>query len=676
MSKKLPLSKAKTPATQANEKLPAKAKATRKPSQRTRAGTQRVLAAAPAPTLVNALPNLPVVPPDPDQSADGQPNLIPHAVQAGGLTLSLPRWAPLADPGEIDTIFCRANGRMIGFYEYSGDDPAPPDPFILTLQPHAELQTHGEKEITYTIFHANGNVAPSDITHAFVDALDPNLNNRPAAITLPTDLSGPVTPDYLAGKPGLVCRIQRMADNRPGDTWQAFFGSKDLIGITGVFPLTGSAEVIFTTAIVLAGGSGDREITYNVTDRGGNETQTSFTRTVTVATANEPVLENFQVLEAPLIDKEEARNGVTVRLGNIVDWLSTDMVRMFWHGTLIYEKPVGVFPIFPLDGTATFDVISSHGDMYNADVHCTISRDGLGTIPSPTITVAVNINEPGDTDNPGPGPVDPNYDPPTVRGNEGYENHLVELDRSFPATVTFSIPSGLTAGVFIDVYYGIMGGTLADTYNVTGSEAPGFEVALEIGWDIIEMYGNGDAIPCYYKVRDAINYKHSPDQSVKVELYSLSGLAEPVFSVLNTVGRLGCFDRLTPPLVPAPWVAVPIFIKDDVALQIGDLVVVHAARYAFADNTTPLDTMETTPREISFNDIADGFTINLLLGLWFRDFTGTGGRGWVGVRWSIYRPDTTDRGTSDEVQVRWDFRGAYPPLGTCVPDSTRALGSL
>ena len=434
--------------------------------------------------------------------------------------------------------------------------------------------------------------------------------------------------------------------------------------------------MIFTTAIVLAGGSGDREITYNVTDRGGNETQTSFTRTVTVATANEPVLENFQVLEAPLIDKEEARNGVTVRLGNIVDWLSTDMVRMFWHGTLIYEKPVGVFPIFPLDGTATFDVISSHGDMYNADVHCTISRDGLGTIPSPTITVAVNIDEPGDTDNPGPGPVDPNYDLPTVRGNEGHENHLVELDRGFPATVTFIIPSGLTAGVFIDVYYGIMGGTLADTYDVTGSEAPDFEVALEIGWDIIEMYGNGDAIPCYYKVRDAINYKHSPDQSVKVELYSLSGLADPVFSVLNTVGRLGCFDRLTPPLVPAPWVAVPIFIKDDVALQIGDLVVVHAARYAFADNTTPLDTMETTPREISFNDIADGFTINLLLGLWFRDFTGTGGRGWVGVRWSIYRPDTTDRGTSDEVQVRWDFRGAYPPLGTCVPDSTRALGSL
>lgn len=413
-----------------------------------------------------------------------------------------------------------------------------------------------------------------------------------------------------------------------------------------------------------------------MTDRGGNDTQTSFTRTVTVATANEPVLEDFEVLEAPLIDKEEARNGVTVRLGNIVDWLSTDMVRMFWNGTLIYEKVVGVFPIFAIDGTATYDVISSHGEIYDADVHCTITRDGLGTIPSPTITVAVNIDEPGDTDNPGPGPVDPAYDPPTVTGNEGHENHLVELDRGFPATAKFIIPSGLTAGTFIDIYYGIMGGTLADTYDVTGSEAPDFEVELEIGWDIIEMYGNGDAIPCYYKVRDAINYKHSPDQDVKVELYSLSGLADPVFSVLNTAGRLGCFDRLTPPLVPAPWEAVPIFIKDDVVLQIDDLVVVHAARYEFADNTTPLDTMETTPREISFNDVADGFTVNLLLGQWFRDFTGTGGRGWVGVRWSIYRRDTTDRGTSNEVQVRWDFRGAYPPLGTCVPDSTRALGSL
>lgn len=245
MSKKLPLSKAKTPATQAKEKLPEKAKATRKP----RVGTHRVLAGATPPTLVNARPNLPVDPPDPEQSADGQPNLIPHDVQASGLTLSHPLWSPLADPGEIDTIFYRANGRLIGFYEYSGDDPAPSDPFVHTVQPHAELQTHGEKDITYTIFHANGNVAPSEITRGFVDTIDPNLNNRPPAITLPTDLSGPVTPDYLAGKPGLVCRIQRMADNRPGDTWRAFFGRRDVTGITGAFPLTGSAEVVFTAAL-------------------------------------------------------------------------------------------------------------------------------------------------------------------------------------------------------------------------------------------------------------------------------------------------------------------------------------------------------------------------------------------------------------------------------------------
>lgn len=619
------------------------------------------------PELLNALPDVP---------GDSQKNVIPRGVQISGVKISFPRWSPLADEFDTEpdvwTVYVDRN-RPVATGFYIGGDPVPPDPFPVDIPPVSILQTHGEKDLSYRVVHANGNVVDSLITPVFVDTHDPNLNNQPPAITLPADLSGPVTPAYLAGKLGLVCTIPRLADTRPGDTWHAYFGTADEVGITGSFPATGGAEVIFPTASIMAAGPGDYAIYYTATDRSGNVTQFSFPRTVTVQVSNPPVLGDLKVLEEPLVDKEEARNGVTVRLEDITDYLSTDIVRVFWNGALVDERSVGLFPILPFDFLVTYPTIALPGDEYTADVECTISRVSGGS-DSVSTTVDVNLTEPG-IGNPGPGPVDDNLEPPTVRGNEGHENRLVEADRNFPAIASFIIPPGLVAGDFIDIYYGTMGGTLASTYPVTGSEAPTFEVALPIAWTIIESYGNG-TVPCYYKIRNAVNYKHSPSQDVIVETFSLTGLADPKFALLSPLGTLNCFNTLTPPLAPAPWEGVPVFIKDDVTLEVGDRVIVHAVRYAISDNTTPVgQPVETPEHEVMFNDVQNGFTVTFDLAAWFRDFTGTQGRGFVGVNWSVFRPSTGDRGISDEVQVRWDFRGAYPG-GTCVPGSTRASGSL
>ena len=103
------------------------------------------------------------------------------------------------------------------------------------------------------------------------------------------------------------------------------------------------------------------------------------------------------------------------------------------------------------------------------------------------------------------------------------------------------------------------------------------------------------------------------------------------------------------------------------------MVTVHAARYAFLDPSVPVgDPIESIAREVTFNDVQNGFTVTLDLGEWFRAHTANGGRGWVGVTWSIFRPSTGDRGTSDVVQVQWDFRISAPPVNSCVPDAVRA----
>lgn len=619
---------------------------------------------APPPTIENDLPDL---------AGDDQHNVLPRDAQLGGIRLSIPRWFPLADPGgtppEIDTVFFYADGRLLGFYEYAADtDPVPPDPVVVDLLPAAVLKTHGIKEITYKIEHANTNVAQSEIETVFVDTIDPNFNNIPPPINLPADLSGDVTPAYLAGKVGLVCSIPRLDDSRPGDTWTAWFGTQDTLGESGNFPDTGPAEVTFASAKILGFGPGIYEVRYRATDRAGNTTQTSITRPVAVRVSEPPVLGTLSVVEGPLVNKEEARNGVTIELSMITNYLSDDIVRVFWEGTLIYNQPVGLFPIFPLEFSVAFPTIAGPGELYTANIECTVSR-----APAPvTTTVDVDLVEPG-TGNPGPGPVDANLDPPVVRGgNEMLENQLVEEDRGEDATASFTIPANLVLGDFIDIIYGTGAGMQGETYAVTGSEAADFLVELKIAWTIIENYGNGK-IPCYYRIRNAVNYKHSPSQDVEVSIYSLSGLADAKFSVVSSIGTLTCDDKLN----PRPWEGTPIFIKDTATLKENDLVTVHAVRYAFADNTTPTgDTVESPEQQVSFNDVQNGFTVTLDLGAWFRAHTASGGRGWVGVTWSIFRPSTGDRGVSNEVQVKWDFRVSAPPLNTCVPGATRAHGTL
>lgn len=611
---------------------------------------------APPPIILNALP---------DVAGDDQHNVLSRSVQLLGMKISIDRWFPLADPGEVDTAFFYANGKLVGFYTYDGDDPAPPDPVEITLNSVAELRTHGIKEITFKIEHANGNTAFSEIETVFVDTIDPNYNNQPPAIGLPVDLTGDITPAYLTGKPGLICSVPRLADTRPGDTWQAFFGDADEIGVSGVFPDTGNASCTFITANIMSAGPGDYAIRFIATDRAGNATQFSFPRTVTVRVSEPPVLGTLSVVEGPLVNKEEARNGVTVQLSTITDFLSDDIVRVFWEGTPVASRPVGLFPIFPFEFPVLFAQIAEPGELYTANIECTVSR---ATAPV-TTTVEVDLVEPG-TGNPGPGPVDDLLDKPVVRGGvEMLENQLVESDRNTAATATFTIPENLVVGDFIDIIYGTMGGMAGSTYTVTGTELPDFEVVLPIAWSIIELYGNGD-IPCYYRIRNANNYKHSPSQEVEVSIYSLNGLADAEFTVKSpTRGTLNCEAGLS----PRPWVGVPIFIKDTVTLASNDLVTVHAVRYAFADNTTPVgDSIESPEQEVSFNDVQNGFTVTLDLGAWFRAHTASGGRGWVGVTWSIFRPSTGDRGTSDEVQIQWDFRVAAPPLNTCVPGATRA----
>ncbi|AZE77264.1 hypothetical protein [Pseudomonas synxantha] len=623
----------------------------------------------PLPAIIHTLPNV---------DGDDQLNVVSAEHQLNGQPITIPIWQNAAESaGEYDILRVEIDGNPASLEEIEGPITADVDIVLRS----GRLRSHGPKEITYSV--TLDGLPPGEFSlpqEIFVDAIDPNGNNRPGALQLPTDLPAEgVTPAYLATRGGVTLTVPRPVDSRPGDTLVVRFGEADDVGKTITVPLTGAVTVTYTTAEIQGFGEGDFLITYEYIDRAGNATQGSVPRTLSVKTTNPPVLDPPEVPNAgALIDKEEARLGVLVTVPTIVNFHPNDWVYIYAGGIEFGRQRLGVTPIFDLEFVADYATLRAGGTSYDVHFNYEIQR-GLDVFPSGETIVAVDLVEPGEPIT-GPGPEDTTLAFPVVRGDSAVNNSLVADDLDGTIHATFPIYAGRTtepATEFIDLYYGTMDGAIADTYELTGAEADGFMVPMTIPRALIETEGNGK-IPCWYRVRNANNYKQSRKQDVTVNIFSLDGLADPVFTNLFTPPP----PSTEPPFISCaqtPWLGVPIRIFDPVNLQDNDVVIIHAVRYLRSGPTQPATPVEgseqnSPPLGIGPSERLNGFTHNFDLSSYF-DGDVTRRRGWLEVSWSIIRSGPPpESGTSDAVTVKWDIRSSGS-TGTCAPTTPRK-GSL
>ena len=608
------------------------------------------------------------------QPVPGDPhrNVVPRAMQLAGLVLRLRPWNRGTEvEDEILSVFVDNKRVFIDFYPRL--DPLP-DPVVIDLGPKSALQSHGVKDIDVHVINSSGNPENYNTLRVYVDVQDPNQNVQPGIIEF-EDYGSELTPGFLVGKTGLTCTIPEPADRRGGDTYRIWVGDST-VSLDGTVPLTGPITVIIPTNIILAK-AGVIEVAYSLTDRGGTATVRSLPNYVRVSLNEAPVFGTISVLEGPLIDKEEARNGVTVRLQTLTGHLPNDVLVARWGTVEIYRQSIGM-AIVPIDIPANYAAIADGGNFYTATVQLTIERTGGPIYPAAPVMVDVDLREPGTT-NPGEGPVDPALAKPQLIGGgplPSPPNRLSEKDRGFDATATFLLPEGLESGDFIDLVYKDI---VVGTYPVTGTEAVGFLVPFTVDWDDIDTVGNG-TIMLYCVIRDAVNYKHSPHEDVIVEIFNLAGLADAAFIRFRPVTGNPNYNALIN-CTHVPWTGVPIKVLDPLVLKVNDRVIVEATRYAFPPVGMPIGAPVGTPVEsaeftIDSSHVNLGLDVPLNLNAWFEDFTGTNGRGIVGIRWKLFRPSTGDRGISDEVRAGWDLfsTGSTPP--TCVPGATRRSGTL
>ena len=595
-----------------------------------------------------------------DVEGDSQKSVVSVAQQQHGLLMTIPVWQNAAEfPGEKDTVTVTIDGFELTEVEFEG--PITGDVTINLIS--GRLRTHGPKQIVYTVvLHGTTNGATSLPVDVFVDAIDPNNNNIPDQIISPVDV---IDPEYLDANGGVTFTIPRPGDSRVGDIFEVNFGRTSDGVKTGVVPpAPAPIEVHYTRREIedsIRGG--EHQLNYLLTDRAGNKTQRPEALPITVQLTPLPGRPRAPLIVGePLIDKEEARMGVKVLVREITDALGTDRLNVYWSdggpGILIGSRLVGANPDWDLEFTAEYSDVASPGTLYRATVYYSIERDGISVLSFDAF-VDVDLVVPG-TPSPEPGPEDSTLVKPVVQGVSADPNVLIPEDRdSDTITASFVIYTNFAAGEFIDLYYGKNGGKLADTYPVIGDEDDDFLVQLRIPYDLVEEYGNGD-IPCYYKIRNANNYKHSPSQEVLVRIYLIEGLLPPTFANLRPVFNDIQCDQ-------TPWLGVPVRIFDPETLEVGDLLVVHAVRYLYEGSSIPPATpvegseLNTTARELNYNDVNIGFTLTLDL-----PYFAQARRGFVGVNLSITRPSTEDTGSSDDTIVFWNVRNGNP-TGTCVP---------
>lgn len=619
----------------------------------------------PAPVIPGLLPAI---------TGDPHRNIMDRDMQLTGAVLRVQRWDRGGFINPFETLTVYANDRPIHVETYEASDVLP-DPVVVNLGPKSALQTHGLKDIRVLVLNFGNNEENYNILRVYVDKQDPNYNAQPGLIGF-EDYGSELTPADLVGKLGLEFTIPDPADRRGGDTYKLFVGTNP-IPLEDDVPLTGPIEGTIPTAMILEK-AGEISVRYSLEDRAKNATVLSHPAYVRVSLNNPPTFGTVSVVEGPLVNKAEAREGATVRLASLTGHLPSDTLVVHWGIVEIYRQTIGM-GIFPLDIPAEFAAIAAGGDFYTADIVLTIERTDGSTYPGPDTQVDVDLREPGVT-NPGEGPVDPALARPDLIGGgppPNPLNHLSDKDRGFDATATWLLAPGLESGDFVDFVYK---GKVVATYPVTGSEAPGFVVTRTVAWSDIEEPGNG-TVPLFCLIRDAVNFKHSPHQDVIVDVFNLSGLADAIFNNAQVVPGQPNFSYYFN-CTHQPWLGVPIKVLDPGVLQINDEVMIEAVRYAFVPPGTPVGTPVGTPIEsawftINSPEVNLGLVVPMDLKAWFEDHTGTLGRGYVGVRWRLHRPSTGDRGISDEVRAAWDLVGSGGGVpGSCVPGASRRSGTL
>ncbi len=436
----------------------------------------------------------------------------------------------------------------------------------------------GVTALRYRLFTDAGNSVDSAPIQIEIDHRAPNGNIAGDALIFPDEVvQGGVTEAWLAvHNDQLSVEVPRWNDMALGDIVHFYWGTPFEAEPVGALEITlehldpgTPIEFAYSGDILRDKGNGRLNGYYVLADRSGNRNLPS--PVVPIDVIDLPAVpDDFPAPVVPLattdklIDLDDARTGVVVEIGEIIDAAAGDTLQTWWNGRQLPTLTLPPDPQWPQ--TVAVDWATLSADGFAAPVVGNVQyRWQRGAAPgkdSPITTFTVDLSVAG-PDPIGPDPINPQLDLLVVKGLTG-DNVLIAPDIENDATVELELYGNPRVGELLELHWGDHP-QVAATYQVQQGDQPGQLVRFTVPWSIIESVGNDPRLPTFYWVSNGVNRQRSPDTLVQVAIRPVEGLQPVSFPDATIWGWINCEAQ--------PWKGIRVKIPGDAALlAAGDLV--------------------------------------------------------------------------------------------------------
>lgn len=516
---------------------------------------------------------------DQDLIADTSDNTLRasfFASPGAPLLMSLEEWnePPIGDT-KVDIQISRDGGEYFTETSFGIPFPYPPGFFPHEYSfPRSRIDSLGEgrHRFRYTVSVWSGTTTSEPLTLRF-DLFPPYRNEKPAVLT---PSFNPVTDAKLAASNDtLLLSLPAYDDWEPGDRvrWYWFDALPEdggpMLPLGDLEVPEGGMDLEVPGDHIRRVGDGGCFAWYELRDKAGYVSKLSQHVAVGVAlgvlpppalTAPEVNLASAE--DGYLIDTADAALGVEIEVTLPSQIKPSDRINLHWGGADLGWRPLGNgaslrrFPV-PLSilSTQYFDDPVGAATRTTGDKPTRVSYDLMrGTVPlgEAEREIRVNFEVVGPLDPEWPSPISGALLPPTVRGAVSDKDNVLTLaDAGQPVSVTFTLFEGVEADDVYTFYWGAELITEVE-YEVPAGAGEGDEVTLEMAWEVIETWGNGE-FPVHYRVTRP-GVPNSPDsaaQNVVVDAFII--MAKPV-EFIDLIGGAGwsCSSYAADPGNPVP----------------------------------------------------------------------------------------------------------------------------
>lgn len=450
-----------------------------------------------------------------------------------------------------------------------------------------------------------------------IDTTKPNFGNQPDAVIFPDELNGVITESYLTQHGQVIAEVPYYTDVAEGDRavyfWTDQLDPSDREVEIGEHEFS-EQEIIDERLLVTvraeeirAWGHGDRYMYFRLRDRAGNTGPNARRAGIFVDLSPLPgaLLPPEVPLKRNLLDRQQAREGVQVKIERYDFADEVHRAAIDWDGTALTEIPVDPTR-FPLETTVPWTVIHARGDGPSRPRVSYRIRlaDGSYTAPSPDISLALDLTIAGQDHVDAPALLNETLARLEIRGQKSdLANQLRSIDYGLPARALLVLYDNPQPYEEIDVYWGQISTPVA-TYPVKAGDVSGSLVEVEIPWEYILPELQNPNLPVYYVTRNGVNEQLSRKTEVKVSIVIIENLEEPTYPHATKWGVLDCCS------VPRLWEGVTVHVPGSSHFAAMDEVNVHWQGCRGQNGTDPFeDAYHEFSKIIDPADVADGFDI-------------------------------------------------------------------